>query len=39
MKARHSVLVAIGAGIGFTSVAAGPGLPWHLFVPAITVVA
>jgi hypothetical protein len=39
MKARYTVLVAIGAGVGFTSVAAGQGVPWHLFVPAITVVA
>lgn len=39
MKARHTVLVAIVAGVGFTSVAAGPGVPWHLFVPATTVVA
>jgi hypothetical protein len=32
MKARHTVLGAIVGAVGFTSVAAGPGVPWHLFV-------
>jgi hypothetical protein len=36
MKVRHIVLVAIVAGVGFTAVAAGPGVPWHVFVPATT---